>query len=113
MEADKEKTMARRMFEFPPAAARAQALGEIHSRPYVLVGASRVILQLAFLTEGGSSVDQAVMAQLSRTRGVSPPGKEANHHAMAWAPARCAGSATRNSPPISGMGRCRRGSVPK
>ncbi|WP_377293033.1 DUF3422 family protein [Rhizobium sp. SG2393] len=78
--------MARRMFEFPPATARAQALGEIHSRPYVLVGSPRVILQLAFLTEGGSSVDQAVMAELSRSRGVSPPAREANHHAMSWGP---------------------------
>ncbi|SIR06019.1 Uncharacterized membrane-anchored protein [Rhizobium sp. RU20A] len=78
--------MARRMFEFPPATARAQALGEIHSRPYVLVGSPRVILQLAFLTEGGSSVDQAVMSELSRSRGVSPPAREANHHAMAWGP---------------------------
>ena len=76
--------MAKGRFSFPQAAGRAEALGEIHSRPYALVGKSRVIFQLAFLTEGGSVVDTAVMAELARSRGVAAPGRDANHFSMAW-----------------------------
>lgn len=71
-------------FAFPPAAQRAQALGEIHARPYTLVPSPRVIFQLAFLTEGGTTVDHAVLSELSRSRGVSPPVRDANHHTMGW-----------------------------
>ncbi|MDO9415604.1 DUF3422 family protein [Pararhizobium sp.] len=76
--------MPKGTFAFPAAMHRAQALGEIHARPYALVTSPRVIFQLAFMTEGGSPVDHAVLAELSRARGVAPPGKEANHHAMPW-----------------------------
>jgi uncharacterized membrane-anchored protein len=73
-------------FSFPQAPDRARALGEIHSRPYVLVQSPRVIFQLAFMLDGGSGVDHAVMAELSRQRGVAPPGRDARHHAMPWGP---------------------------
>ena len=76
--------MAKGSFAFPQATARAQALGEIHARPYALVPSSRVIFQLAFLTEGGSAVDHAVMGELSRSRGISPPGRDSSHHALSW-----------------------------
>ncbi|MGD9478301.1 UNVERIFIED_ORG: DUF3422 family protein [Roseateles sp. XES5] len=76
--------MAKGSFAFPQATARAQALGEIHARPYALVPSPRVIFQLAFLTEGGSAVDHAVMAELSRSRGISPPGRDSSHHALSW-----------------------------
>ncbi|MCQ4631834.1 DUF3422 family protein [Shinella sp. CPCC 100929] len=76
--------MANGSFAFPQATARAQALGEIHARPYALVPVPRVIFQLAFLTEGGSAVDHAVMAELSRSRGISPPGRDSSHHALSW-----------------------------
>ena len=76
--------MAKGSFTFPQATQRAQALGEIHARPYALVPSPRVIFQLAFLTEGGSAVDHAVMAELSRSRGISPPGRDASHHALSW-----------------------------
>ncbi|MDX3972674.1 DUF3422 family protein [Shinella sp.] len=76
--------MANGSFAFPQATARAQALGEIHARPYALVQVPRVIFQLAFLTEGGSAVDHAVMAELSRSRGISPPGRDSSHHALSW-----------------------------
>lgn len=76
--------MAKGSFAFPQATARAQALGEIHARPYALVPSPRVIFQLAFLTDGGSAVDHAVMAELSRSRGISPPGRDASHHALSW-----------------------------
>ncbi len=76
--------MAKGSFAFPVAAVRAQALGEIHARPYALVTSPRVIFQLAFMTDGGSVVDHAVLSELSRARGIAPPVREANHHAMAW-----------------------------
>mgnify|MGYP005806289039 CR=1 FL=1 len=78
--------MSKGSFSFPVAHDRARALGEIHSRPYVLVKSPRVIFQLAFMTDGGSGVDHAVMAEMSRQRGVSPPGRDARHHAMTWGP---------------------------
>lgn len=73
-------------FSFPQAPDRARALGEIHSRPYVLVNSPRVIFQLAFMIDGGTGVDHAVMAEMSRQRGVTPPGRDARHHAMPWGP---------------------------
>jgi uncharacterized membrane-anchored protein len=73
-------------FSFPQAPDRARALGEIHARPYVLVNSPRVIFQLAFMIDGGSGVDHAVMAEMSRQRGVAPPGRDARHHAMPWGP---------------------------
>lgn len=73
-------------FDFPVSPERAQALGEIHSRPYALVHSPRVIFQLAFMSDGGSSVDHAVMAEMSRERGASLPARDARHHAIAWGP---------------------------
>ncbi len=66
------------------AQGRAEALGEIHARPFALVGKSRVIFQLAFLTEGGSVVDHAVLAGLARARGVAVPGRDTAHFSMPW-----------------------------
>ncbi|MCY0095664.1 DUF3422 family protein [Hoeflea ulvae] len=71
-------------FSFPMAAGRAEALGEIHARPFALVGKSRVIFQLAFLTEGGAVVDHAVLAELARARGVAVPGRDTAHFSMGW-----------------------------
>ncbi|WP_412049359.1 DUF3422 family protein [Hoeflea sp. Naph1] len=71
-------------FSFPMAQGRAEALGEIHARPLALVGQSRVIFQLAFLTDGGAAVDHAVVAELARGRGVAVPGRESAHFAMGW-----------------------------
>jgi len=66
------------------AQGRAEALGEIHARPFALVGQSRVIFQLAFLTEGGAVVDHAVLAGLARARGLAVPGRDSAHFSMAW-----------------------------
>lgn len=71
-------------FAFPAASGRGDALGEIHARPFALVGQSRVIFQLAFLTEGGAAVDHAVLAEVARARGVAAPGRDAAHFAMPW-----------------------------
>ena len=36
------------------------------------------------MTDGGAAVDHAVLSELSRARGVSPPSREASHHAISW-----------------------------
>ncbi len=71
-------------FGFPIARDRPLALGEIHARPYPLISSPRVIIQLAFMTDGGASVDNAVLAQLSRARGVAAPQADARHYVMGW-----------------------------
>ncbi len=78
--------MGQGMFTFPQAPDRARALGEIHARPYVLATSPRVIFQLAFMMDGGSGVDHAVMSEMSQQRGVSPPGRDARHHVIPWGP---------------------------
>ncbi|WP_235911887.1 DUF3422 family protein [Mesorhizobium xinjiangense] len=64
--------------------ARAGATGEVHARPHPLISAPRRLIQLSFMTEGGSTVDHAVLAELSRRLGMSPPDRQARHHAMNW-----------------------------
>jgi len=71
-------------FGFPAAPGRALALGELHSRPYPLISGARVIVQLAFMTDGGASVDHAVLSELSRSRGVAPPQRDARLHSISW-----------------------------
>ncbi len=76
--------MSRGSFGFPVAPQRAKALGEIHARPSALIEAPRIIIHLAFMTDAGSSVDLAVLSDLSQTRGLAAPQKDARHHTMPW-----------------------------
>jgi uncharacterized membrane-anchored protein len=69
---------------FPAHEERPGALGEIHARPHPLISRPSVLIQLSFMTEAGSTVDQAVLAELSRRLGIAPPDKHARHHAMKW-----------------------------
>ncbi len=69
---------------FPAYEGRAEALGEVHARPYPLIDSPRVLIQLAFMIQGGASVDHAVLASLSKRLGIAAPDKEARHHVMAW-----------------------------
>ena len=69
---------------FPAHDGRDGALGEVHARPYPLIEAPRVLIQLAFMTEGGASVDHAVLASLSQRLGIAAPDRQARHHAMKW-----------------------------
>ncbi|SDP58690.1 DUF3422 family protein [Phyllobacterium sp. OV277] len=69
---------------FPGHAERSVALGEVHARPYPLVDTPRLLIQLAFMTEAGSTVDHAVLAELSRSIGITPPARDARHHIMPW-----------------------------
>ena len=43
---------------------RAAAVGEVHSRPHLLIDAPRSLLQLAFMTEGDKEKDQLAMDEL-------------------------------------------------
>ena len=76
--------MANGSFGFPIARDRPLALGEVHARPYPLIGSPRLILQLAFMTDGGASVDSAVLAALARARGVAAPQADARHYVLSW-----------------------------
>jgi uncharacterized membrane-anchored protein len=67
---------------FPAHNLRASALGEVHSRPHPLIQAPRLLVQVAFVTEGGLTVDHAVLAELSRAAGLAPPDRSARHHIM-------------------------------
>lgn len=69
---------------FPEHHGRPAAVGEVHARPHPLIDTPRVLVQLAFMTEGGSGVDHAALAELSRRQGTLPPGRQARHHAMRW-----------------------------
>jgi uncharacterized membrane-anchored protein len=69
---------------FPAHAGRSDAIGEVHSRPHPAVQKPRLLIQLAFMTEGGSIVDHAVLSELSRRLGVAAPDRQARHHAMSW-----------------------------
>ena len=69
---------------FPAHEARPGAIGEVHARPHPLIETPRLLVLLSFMTEGGSTVDQAVLAALSRRLGIAPPDRGARHHAMKW-----------------------------
>ncbi|CAM5528411.1 putative membrane-anchored protein [Aquamicrobium terrae] len=69
---------------FPAHEGRPGALGEVHARPHPLVAAPRVLIQLSFMTEGGSGVDLAVLTELSMRLGIAAPDRQARHHAMKW-----------------------------
>lgn len=69
---------------FPAHEGRPGAVGEVHARPHPLITGPRILVQLSFMTEGGSAVDHAVLAELSRRLGIAPPDKQARHHAMRW-----------------------------
>ncbi len=71
------------VFGFPVHKDRATALGEVHARPAPVINAPRTLIKLCFITEGGFAVDQAVLAELSRQNGISPPLERARHHRIA------------------------------
>ncbi|MBZ9769167.1 DUF3422 family protein [Mesorhizobium sp. CA6] len=69
---------------FPAHEGRPGALGEVHARPHPLIEKPRVLVQLSFMTEGGTAVDHAVLSELSRRLGIAAPERNARHHAMKW-----------------------------
>lgn len=42
------------------------------------------MVQLSFMTEGGATVDHAVLCELARRLGVAAPERQARHYAMKW-----------------------------
>ena len=56
---------------------------KFHSRPAPTISTPATLIKLCFITEGGSTVDQAVLAELSRQNGISPPLERARHHHIA------------------------------
>ncbi len=80
MEKQNDQLASRGVFGFPLHSERAAALGEVHARPAPIISTPRTLLKLCFMTDGGTSVDQAVLAELSRQNGVAPPDSTARHH---------------------------------
>ena len=68
---------------FPVHQGRAPAIGEVHARPHPVLSAPRVLIQMSFMTEGGSGVDHAALAEIARAAGVSPPDRSARHFTLA------------------------------
>jgi uncharacterized membrane-anchored protein len=84
---DRPETVARSgPFGFPVHEQRAAATGEVHARPAPSVKSPRALLKLCFITDGGASVDQAVLAELSRQHGIAPPTEAARHHRIRTGP---------------------------
>lgn len=79
---DQKRSAAATVLGFPVHPGRAAALGEVHARPAPLVETPHLLIQLAFMTEGGATVDHAVLADLSRANGVAPPDRGARHHTI-------------------------------
>lgn len=69
---------------FPAYKGFAEVIGEVHARPYPLLPASRLLVQLSFMTEGLSTVDNAVLSELARRQGSALPPIDARHHVMPW-----------------------------
>ncbi|PHP66238.1 Egg lysin [Zhengella mangrovi] len=76
------RSLAATVLGFPVHPGRAAALGEVHARPAPLVETPHCLIQLSFMTEGGTTVDHAVLAELSRANGVAPPDRGARHHTI-------------------------------
>lgn len=68
----------------PDHSQRSVAIGEVHARPHPLLGSPRLLIQLSFMTDGGSSVDTAVLSELARRQGVAAPDRQARHFVMKW-----------------------------
>jgi len=77
-------TLTGSVMGFPSHEGRPNALGEVHARPHPLISAPRALVQLSFMTDGGSGVDHAVLSDLSRRLGIAAPDRHARHHAMKW-----------------------------
>jgi len=81
---EQESLRNARLLGFAVHEGRSGAIGEVHARPYPLVPAPRLLIQVSFVTIAGSVVDHAVLSELSRRQGVAAPDRQARHHAMRW-----------------------------
>ncbi|MDR5749085.1 DUF3422 family protein [Caballeronia sp. LZ029] len=72
------------VYGMPAHEYRAQAVGEVHARPHLLIKSPRTLLQFAFMTGGDLSRDDAAMAELSSRLGVPQPDNTSALHGMTW-----------------------------
>ncbi len=70
--------------DFPRHHQHAISIGEIHSRPFPEIATNRVVYHYAFMSDGGSSVANAILAQLCRLRGEAIPMPEMRYHQIPW-----------------------------
>ena len=72
------------VYGMPAYIDRAAAVGEVHSRPHLLIDAPRSLLQLAFMTEGDKEKDQIAMDELSHRLGIPETDHTARLHGLTW-----------------------------
>ena len=71
-----------RVAGFPAHPGRSAAIAEVHSRPPPLLASPRVLVQLAFMTEGNSAADTAAITDLCRRLGEAPPHEAERHYVL-------------------------------
>lgn len=71
-----------RVAGFPAHPGRSAAIAEVHSRPPPLLGSPRVLVQLAFMTEGDITADTAAITDLCRRLGETPPDDTERHYVL-------------------------------
>lgn len=72
------------VYGMPAHADRNAAVGEVHARPHLMIQAPCDMLQLAFMTEGDLSRDQAAMNALSQRFGVAEHDPATPLHGLTW-----------------------------
>ena len=65
----KKVCRAGKVLGLPDHSQRSIAIGEVHARPHPLLSSPRLLIQLSSMTDGGSSVDGAVLAELRPSPG--------------------------------------------
>ncbi|KAB0680307.1 DUF3422 family protein [Aureimonas leprariae] len=81
---DLEQAVVAPLFGFAAHPERSAALGEIHARPHPVLETPSVLIQIAFMTEAGSTKDEALLRELSHLAGAAAPGRSVRQHAMPW-----------------------------
>lgn len=79
-----KKTDVTELPDFRRHHQHASAVGEIHSRPFPDFPDERLVLHYAFMSDGGSSVANAVLAELCKRQGLPAPAREVRYHEMPW-----------------------------
>jgi uncharacterized membrane-anchored protein len=72
------------VYGMPTYENRRVAIDEVHARPYLLIEAPRVLVQLAFMNDGNLAKDKATLAELSSRMGASLPDDDTPLHGLTF-----------------------------
>jgi len=72
------------VYGMPAFGNRQVAIDEVHARPYLLVEAPRVLVQLAFMNEGNLARDRETLAEISRRMGATLPDQDTPLHGLTF-----------------------------